>query len=405
MTDQVGELVLKHNYHQNRAITMIVQNSAKELNDLQWLIEILEKKGNLHRVLETIPEKEVLQERAQKGEGLFRPEISVLVAYSKQLLKQDLVLELSGLDEDLFQHELLQYFPLQLQEKFPDEIKKHCLAQEIVANRLVNSFVNRMGMVLAFRLMEETGCSIVSIFKIYKQVCHIFLIDALWQEIDTQDLHLDSNVLEDLQRDIRKVIERAMHWFLSQAQTQGDIKLYIQGIAELKNILSSFMSEEGNQAIDQKVDVFINQDVPAGLALNVVTLDVLYLCLDVVWLNKQTHSSLKECAQVFFKLMIEMELLWLREKISSLPEKTVWESLARRTAREEFNAVCCSLSLSAIQQQGATMPDKIENWFSRFDAPIARYRKLLALVYSDEEIELEKIMVLLKELRAISVAS
>ena len=405
MTDQVGDLVLKHNYHQNRAITMIERNSAKELNDLQWLIEILEKKGNLNRALETIPEKEELQERAQKGEGLVRPEISVLVAYSKQLLKQELVLELSGLDEDLFQHELLQYFPLQLQEKFLDEIKKHCLAQEIVANRLVNSFVNRMGMVLAFRLMEETGCSIVSIFSIYKQVCHIFVIDALWTEIDTLDLQMDSRVLEDLQRDIRKVIERALHWFLSQDQSHVDIKLYINGIAELKNIRSSFMSEEGNQAIAQKVDIFIKQGVPADLALNVVTLDVLYLCLDVIWLNKQNKSSLKDCAHVFFQLMVEMELLWLREKISSLPEKTVWESLARRTAREEFNSVCCSLSLSALQQQGKTMPDKIENWFSSFDAAIARYRKLLALVHSDEEIELEKIMVLLKELRAISVSS
>jgi len=176
-------------------------------------------------------------------------------------------------------------------------------------------------------------------------------------------------------------------------------------MAELKNIRSSFMSEEGNQAIDQKVDFFIKQDVPAELALNVVTLDVLYLCLDVIWVNKQAKSSLKECAQVFFELMVEMELLWLREKISSLPEKTVWESLARRTAREEFNSVCCSLSLSTLKQQGATMPAKIENWLSSFDAPIARYRKLLALVHSDEEIELEKIMVLLKELRAISVVS
>ncbi|MCK5190229.1 MAG: NAD-glutamate dehydrogenase, partial [Methylococcales bacterium] len=329
----------------------------------------------------------------------------VLLAYSKQLLKQELVLELSGLDEDLFESELLKYFPIQLQEKFPDEIKKHCLAQEIVANRLVNSFVNRMGMVLAFRLMEETGCSIVSIFNTYKQVCHIFVIEALWQEIDTLDLQLDSKVLEDLQRDIRKVIERAMHWFLSQDQTQVDIQLYIKGVAELKDIRSSFMSEEGNQAIDQKVDVLIKQNVPAELALNVVTLDVLYLCLDVIWLNKHTKSSLKECALVFFELMIKMELLWLREKISTLPEKTVWESLARRTAREEFNSVCCSLSLSALQQQGSTMPAKIENWFSSFDAPIARYRKLLALVHSDEEIELEKIMVLLKELRTIGTGS
>ncbi|MCK5477528.1 MAG: NAD-glutamate dehydrogenase, partial [Methylococcales bacterium] len=164
MTEQVGELVLKHNYHQNRAITMIEQNSANELNDMQWLIEKLEKNGNLDRQLETIPDNDELQERGLKGQGLVRPEVSVLLAYSKQLLKQELLHELSSLNADLFLQELTHYFPLQLQEKFPNEIKKHFLAQEIVANGLVNSFVNRMGMVFAFRLIEETGCSIVSVF-------------------------------------------------------------------------------------------------------------------------------------------------------------------------------------------------------------------------------------------------
>jgi glutamate dehydrogenase len=56
MTEEVGDLVLKHNYHQNRAITMIARNSVHELMEVQWLINTLEKKGNLNRVLETIPD-------------------------------------------------------------------------------------------------------------------------------------------------------------------------------------------------------------------------------------------------------------------------------------------------------------------------------------------------------------
>jgi glutamate dehydrogenase len=163
------------------------------------------------------------------------------------------------------------------------------------------------------------------------------------------------------------------------------------------------MSEAGNQRIDEEVNRLIQQGVPAGLAVNIVNLDVLYLCLDVIWLNHKTSSSLKECAQVFFELMVELDLLWIAKKIASLPEKTVWESLARRTAREEFNSVCCSLSLASLQQPGANTVDKISNWLETFDKPIARYRKLLALVRTDDDISLEKITVLLKELRDISI--
>jgi glutamate dehydrogenase len=404
MTDQVGKLVLTHNYHQNRAISMIERNSVYELNNVEWLIDKLEKSGNLNRQLETIPENQELQQRAVKGQGLVRPEVAVLLAYSKQLLKQQLLLEISNLDKTLFQQELQQYFPLQCQEKYPNEIKNHYLAQEIVANLLVNSFVNRMGMVLAFRLIEETGCSIVSIFNVYQQVCNVFVTDELWQQIEAQELQLNSNVLEELHRHIRTIIKRAMHWFLSQDQAQIDNQQYIKSIAQLKKMKLSFISEEGKQLIYQRVDAFIQEGVPESFAHNVVTLDVMYLCLDVIWLNKQTRNSLKECAQVFFELMVALDLIWIREKINSLPEKTVWESLARRTAREEFNSVCCSLPLAALQQKGSTIKNKIENWFANFDKSISRFRKLLALVRSDDEIELEKIMVLLKELREISIS-
>jgi len=403
MTDQVGELVLKHNYYQNRAITMIEQNSVNQLNDVQWLIEVLEKTGHLDRELEVIPNNEELNERSQHGLGLARPEISVLLAYSKQALKQKLLLELEGVDQQLFQQELMHYFPQQLQQQFPEEIKKHCLANEIVANGLVNSFVNRMGMVLAFRLIEETGCSIVSIFNVYKQVCNTFVIYDLWHQVESEDLHLDGGVQEQLLRAIGKVIERAMHWFLSQDSDKIDIQLYVSGIAELKLGLLGFISEPMTERINSQMEVFVSQGVPEQVAFNVVSLDALYLCLDVIWLDKRTKSCLPDCALVFFELLHELDLLWLRDKISLLPEKSVWESLARRTAREEFNSVCCHLSLATLQEEGGAINEKVNNWLVKSDKSIIRYRKLLALVHSGDVIELEKVTVLLKELRGLCV--
>jgi len=405
MTDDVAQLVLKHNYYQNRAITMIELNSINKLNDVLWLIEILEKKGNLDRELEVIPDKEGLKQRFNSSLGLARPEISVLLAYSKQVLKQELILELDDLDKVLFQQELMQYFPVQLQEKFPDDINKHCLASEIVVNGLVNGFVNHMGMVLAFKLMEETGCSIVSVFNVYKQVCKTFVVTDLWYQIESSKLSLAGGVEAELFAEIRKIIERAMHWFLSQEQEGIDSPLYVKGIAELKSDLLSFVSDIETEAINGKVIELVKRGAPEKLAFNVVTLDVLYLCLDVIWLNKKTKNSLQECSKVFFILMSELDLLWLREKISLLPDKTVWESLAKRTAREEFNSVCSHLSLTTLQEDEKSMTKKVDKWLIKSDKAISRYRKLLALVHSGDDIELEKVTVLLKELRSLCVNS
>lgn len=45
--------------------------------------------GKLDRALEYIPDDETLLEREKHGQGLTRPELSVLIAYSKWCLKSN----------------------------------------------------------------------------------------------------------------------------------------------------------------------------------------------------------------------------------------------------------------------------------------------------------------------------
>jgi len=405
MTNAVAELVLSNNSLQNRAISMIELTSVEDLQGIQWLIEILEQKGHLNRELEGIPGNNILLERVTKETGLYRPEVSVLLAYTKQMLKQQLLTELSQLDDSLLQQELKHYFPEIVQQQYPQQIQKHYLAQEIVANCMVNSLVNRMGIVFPFRILDESGHSISAIVAVYKRVCCIFVIENLWREIEQVQLQLNADVIENLYGELRILIERAMYWFLSietPLQTEEDVNSYLNGIAHLKSSLVTIISDNSNKRIDQGVDKLINQGVPAGLALDIVTMDIMYLCLDVIWLNKHTELPLNDCARAFFELTESLDLLWLREQINQLPDKSMWQSLARRTSREEFNAVACDLSLKVLQQDGGSISDMLENWFKTFDEAINRYRKLLTMVKSDATIELEKVTVLLKELQDIA---
>ncbi|WP_031432259.1 NAD-glutamate dehydrogenase [Methylomarinum vadi] len=408
MTDAVAELVLVNNAMQNRAISMIERTSANDLQSMQWLIEILENNGHLIRNLEAIPVNDVLQERQSRGKGLYRPEISVIMAYSKQFLKQLLLTELAQLDPVLVKQELEGYFPKILRQKYLQQIQKHYLAHEIVANCLVNALVNRMGIVFPFRVMDETGYTISATVTTYKRVCRIFTVDQLWSEIEHLHIHLAGDVVELLYDYLRKLVERAMHWFLSSddlLKNEQDAVSYLNGIAQLKSFLVEVIPESSNRRIDESVDRLIQQGVPAGLALNIATMDMMYLCLDVIWLSKNSNHSLQECAQVFFALMESLELLWLREQINKLPEKTVWQALARRTSREEFNGVSCALSLSVLQLSDGNINEKLKNWFAAYEVEIDRYRKLLVMVKSDTAIELEKVTVLLKELQDIAGCS
>lgn len=408
MTETVAELVLDNNSAQNRAISTIERIFIEDMHEIRWLINLLETQGQLNRELEGIPDNDTLLDRQNQGKGLYRPEICVLMAYSKQLLKHRLLNELTGLTDVLLQQELSSYFPAILQQQFSSQIREHSLAHDIVANSLVNALVNRMGIVFPYRVMDESDYSISVIVVIYKQVCRIFQIDRLWQEVEHLQQQLSDQVLEELYYHLRKLMERAMHWFLSideQLQTEKDVLSYEQGIEQLKNLLSDVVPEESGKHIDAEVDRLIQQGVPSGLALNIVTMDMMYLCLDVIWLNKNSAHPMQDCARVFFSLLEAMDLLWLRDQINRLPRGNVWESLARRTSREEFNVVSCTLSLSVLDLPGQQWQEKLDSWFRSYDTAIDRYRKLLAMVRSEPAIELEKVTVLLKELQDIAGSS
>lgn len=406
MTDQVADLVLAHNYQQNRAITMIEKEALDEWSMVRRLIDMLEARGGLDRALENIPSDEQMAERYSNNQGLTRPEISVLLSYSKKMLKEELLPQSELLNAQVFDQALLNYFPDQLQQQYPEEIKKHSLAKEIVVNQLINNLVNQQGMMVPYKLMIDLGCSVVAVLNVYHLVCQVFGIDKLLLLFKEHENQLEAELQHGLNLTVRKTIERAMYWFLVNEATREDSgsrleKIYIQGIAELSSVITELLPEQEQEAIDKKIDELIQQGVSAGMALNIVLMDKLYHCLDVVLVQKKTSCVLQDAAKVYFSLIEKFDLAWVRQQILVLPRGTVWEALARRTMREEFNVVCSSLTIAVLNQQGRNIGEKLENWLSAYDTAIQRYLKLLAQVRLETDIDLEKITVLFKELRSV----
>jgi glutamate dehydrogenase len=122
----------------------------------QHFIAVLESQGVLNRQLEYLPEDEELTERRIRGEGLTRPELAVLLSYSKIVLYQQLLA--SDLPEDPYlSRELIRYFPVALQDRFAGVMQEHRLKREIIATQVTNSIINRMGASFALRMHEDTA--------------------------------------------------------------------------------------------------------------------------------------------------------------------------------------------------------------------------------------------------------
>src|SRR5256884_6551646 len=185
-TSEVASLVLRNNYLQSQALSTLEAQSAARLPEFQHLIRSLERPGELSRALEFLPSDDGLAERRKSGIGLTRPELAILLAYSKIWLNNHLLA--SDVPEDPYlSAELGRYFPAPLRERFPRAIARHRPRREIIATATTNSLVNRMGPTFVPRAQEDTGAGPAQVARAYSAAREIFAMRALWEHIEALD--------------------------------------------------------------------------------------------------------------------------------------------------------------------------------------------------------------------------
>lgn len=122
MTEEVGELVLRDNYDQARAINNSQAQAASLLPVHRRMIGDLERSGALDRALEALPPDDELAVRTESG--LTAPEFAVLLAYVKIVLEREILAE--GLaDEEWTTEVLVNYFPTPMRERFAGRMGQH----------------------------------------------------------------------------------------------------------------------------------------------------------------------------------------------------------------------------------------------------------------------------------------
>ena len=122
-------------------------------------IELLETSGRLDRKVEGLATSEQLLRRAQENRGLTRPELAVVLSMAKITL-QEAAEGLKLADDPSMEDELFAAFPEPMREAHGDAIRAHRLKNEIVATKVANRFVNRLGPSVALDMTDEEGASL-----------------------------------------------------------------------------------------------------------------------------------------------------------------------------------------------------------------------------------------------------
>ncbi|HVH83398.1 MAG TPA: NAD-glutamate dehydrogenase domain-containing protein, partial [Steroidobacteraceae bacterium] len=275
MTPAVADLVLRNNYLQGQAISTLEVQSAARLQEFQHLIRSLERSGDLNRGLEFLPSDDELLERRKRGIGLARPELAILLAYSKIWLNNHLLA--SDVPEDPYlSHELERYFPAPVQERFPRAIAHHRLRREIIATATTSSLVNRMGPTFVPRAQEDTGAEPAQIARAYTAAREIFAMREVWEQIEALDNRVPAKLQYEAAFQTSRLLRHATYWLLSarrrDLQVDAAVKEFRSGVRELEARIAELLTGDELQRFSESRARYAQAGLPPQLAARIASL-------------------------------------------------------------------------------------------------------------------------------------
>ena len=382
MTDEVEKLVLWDNYRQNVAISLMEHMSVARIGSKGHFIRTLESRGQLDRQIESLPSDAELAERRTHHQGLTRPELSVLLSYSKIVLYQQLLD--SDVPEDPFlSHELVRYFPRPLHEKFAEHMQRHRLKREIIATAVTNSIVNRMGATFVLRTQEDTGHTAAAVVKAYNAARQILHTRELWSGIDALDGKVSEAAQIDALMKLWSLLRHMSRWLLNRPGASLGItdlvERYQPGMDKLRAALPDALSETGRASWDVDQEKWQGLGFPVELARKLATIPTLEVAMDVIETSLDTDRPVGHVARVFFDLGEALDIEWLRRQIEKLSVESRWHAQARGALRDELAVQQRAMvgQILASEQGSQTADGAVSAWLERDDPQLQFTRGML----------------------------
>jgi glutamate dehydrogenase len=402
MTDDVVALVLGNNYAQTQALSIMESRAAERLGEHARLIRVLEAQGLLDRNLEYLPSDEQIDERRSKGLGLTRPELAIILSYSKIELMGSLAQ--TDIPEDPFlAAELEAYFPARLAKRFKPLLASHRLRREIIAMLVGGSMINRMGPFFVLRTEEETGADVAQVARAYAIVREIFGVRTLWRGIEALDYQVAAKAQYDSIFHISRMVRRAVYWLLQNYTAQLDIEPMVQrfhsGVRGALDTLADLASGHSGERLRRDAQRFEAAGLTTSVATEIASLTLMTQILDIVEIAREVRLSVREVGSLYFTLAAELRLDLIREQIENLKVEDRWRSMARASLLEKLGREQRSLLCSALGNHAGNPPAAaLAAWLAEHSVEITRMQRAVADMQASGTMDFATLSVALNEI-------
>mgnify|MGYP000120536901 CR=1 FL=1 len=398
MTSEVEQLVLIDNIKQTASLTLAQFSPAYNTGMFAHLISALEDDALLSREVEFLPNDKELNRMSKSGEVLTRPELAVLLSYSKMSVYNELISSVIA-DDQGSDELLINYFPPMMREKFKDEILSHPLRNEIIITILTNKVINEIGSPILEHIESDTGAKLCDIIRSYIIVNRIFCLDELWKRVDKLSVEVDFDVQVEIYSEIIKLLRRGICWFVRNLPGPVDIaaaiELYCDPVEELSTKLSNYLLGTAKEKFDTRRAKYVDSNIPDELARLIATLDVGVSSLDIILVSHKTQTDKNRVAELYFKAADHFYIDWMRKSIEKQMTESYWNRMSIQAMKDDLY----DKQRRVIQKILAYKSDSkdISDWINYNEKYANIFLNFVERIKNDEEVDLNMMILANKQ--------
>ncbi len=375
MTDSVADLVLEDNRLQTLALSIAERGGAASIPALVRLIETFETSGRLDRAVEGLPANDLLSRRAQDGHGMTRPELSVLLATAKLSL-QDAIEHSDVACDDALLPELLAAFPAAMRSgAHAEAIAAHRLRGEIVATKIANRMINRLGIIHPFELAEEEGASLGDIAGAFVVVEKLFDLPALWAAVDAMPMGEAARLMlfEQIAEEVRAQMADLLRNAVEGRSVGGAVAALSPGIATLDATTAEIIHDEVRAQSNAFARRLSDAGAPKALVTRVVHLAELDGAVGLAALADASGTDAKALATAFTEIGEALGLDWAQGTAMRLTPTDPWERLLIAGLARDFQ----QMRLEFLARDASAPEARVQSWLAAQSPRVAQFRALI----------------------------
>ncbi|MDH5561660.1 MAG: NAD-glutamate dehydrogenase, partial [Deltaproteobacteria bacterium] len=327
VSPEITRLTLKDNRQQSQIISMDNLRSKKNIRPFIDLIQYLSKIQLLDRRTENITNNNLLNQYAEKGIGVPRPDLAVLLSYTKMYFYKEII-KSKVLDDPNLDKIFMDYFPKQIFIKTKTTKIEHPLKREIIGTMLVNRTINQSGISILPIINNILGASSTEIIIVHSVLTHAFnfplLREKIIKTIKTKDVHLAYQLLIK----IENFILMNMIWVLVRYPS-GDISFslvepFTRALNEYKEFFDKTLDDYDKAEYEVMLKNLIDSGVNEEIGIDIVQLEFIDDNLELAIMVEDTKLALSDLIGISKALEKDLHYKALKNHLFKLDPTSEW---------------------------------------------------------------------------------